>query len=63
MKRALTRKRHRPEEIVAKLRETDEALAQGKSLEDVSNLFIQCNFAPCILEKLGFFYRQDMETC
>ena len=26
MKRAMTRKRHRPEEIVAKLRETDEAL-------------------------------------
>jgi len=36
MKRAMTRKRHRPEEIVAKLRETDEALSQGKSLEDVA---------------------------
>ena len=36
MKRAMTRKRHRPEEIVAKLRETDEALLQGKSLEDVA---------------------------
>ena len=36
MKRAMIRKRHRPEEIVAKLRETDEALAQGKSLEDVA---------------------------
>ena len=32
----MTRKRHRPEEVVAKLREVDEALAQGKSLEDVS---------------------------
>ena len=36
MKRAMTRKRHRPEEIVAKLRETDEALSQGKILEDVA---------------------------
>ena len=36
MKRAMTRKRHRPEEIVAKLRETDEALSQGKTLEDVA---------------------------
>ena len=36
MKRALTRKRHRPEEIVAKLREVDEALSQGKTLEDVA---------------------------
>ncbi len=36
MKRAMIRKRHRPEEIVAKLRETDEALAQGKSLDDVA---------------------------
>ena len=36
MKRAMTRKRHRPEEIVAKLREVDEALSQGKTLEDVS---------------------------
>ena len=36
MKLAMTRKRHRPEEIVAKLRETDEALSQGKSLEDVA---------------------------
>ena len=32
----MTRKRHRPEEIVAKLREADEALSQGKSLEDVA---------------------------
>ena len=36
MKRAMTRKRHRPEEIVAKLREADEALSQGKSLEDIA---------------------------
>ncbi len=36
MKRAMIRKRHRQEEIVAKLRETDEALAQGKSPEDVA---------------------------
>ena len=36
MKRAMTRKHHRPEEIVAKLREVDEALSQGKTLEDVA---------------------------
>ena len=36
MKRAMTRKRHRPEETVAKLREVDEALSQGKTLEDVA---------------------------
>ena len=36
MKRAMTRKRHRPEEIVAKLKEIDEALSQGKTLEDVA---------------------------
>jgi len=36
MKRLMTRKRHRPEEVVAKLREADEAIAQGKSLEDVA---------------------------
>ena len=36
MKRAMTRKRHRPEEIVAKLREVDEALSQGKTLKDVA---------------------------
>ena len=36
MKRAMIRKRHRPEEIVAKLRETDEALAQRKTPEDVA---------------------------
>ena len=39
MKRAMICKRYRPEEIVAKLRETDEALAQGKSLEDVAKSF------------------------
>jgi putative transposase len=38
MKRAMTRKRHRPEEVVAKLREVDEALSQGKILEDVAKL-------------------------
>ena len=32
----MTRKRHRSEEIVAKLREADEALSQGKTLEDVA---------------------------
>ena len=36
MKRAMTRKRHRPEEIMAKLREADEALSQEKTLEDVA---------------------------
>ena len=36
MKRAFTRKRHRPDEIVTKLREVDEALSQGKTLEDVA---------------------------
>ena len=36
MKRAMTRKRHRPEDVVAKLREADEALSQGKTLEDVA---------------------------
>ena len=36
MKRAMIRKRYRPEEIVAKLRETDEALAQRKTPEDVA---------------------------
>ncbi len=37
MKRVMNRERHRPEEMVAKLRETDEALSQGKTLEDVAN--------------------------
>ena len=36
MKRAMTGKRHRPDEVVAKLREADEALSQGKTLEDVA---------------------------
>ena len=36
MKRAMTRTRHRPEEIVAKLREADGVLSQGKSLEYVA---------------------------
>jgi transposase-like protein len=36
MKRAMTSKRHRPEEVVAKLREADEALSRGNSLEDVA---------------------------
>ena len=39
MKRAMTRKRHRPEEVVAKLRETDEALSKRKTLEDVAKSF------------------------
>ena len=36
MKRAMTRKCHKPEEIMAKLREADEALPHGKTLEDVA---------------------------
>ncbi len=36
MKRLMTRKRHRPEEVVAKLREADKAIAQGTALEDVA---------------------------
>ena len=32
MKLAVTRKHHRPEEVVAKLRAADEALSQGKTL-------------------------------
>ena len=36
MKRVMTRKCHRPEEILAKLRKTDEAFDQVKSLEDVA---------------------------
>jgi hypothetical protein len=30
MKRPTNRKRHRPEEVVAKLRQADEALAKGE---------------------------------
>ncbi len=36
MKRVSNRKRHRPQEIVAKLREADEAVAQGQTSEDVA---------------------------
>ena len=36
MKRAMTGKRRRPEEIVAKMRNADEAVTQGKTVEDVS---------------------------
>ena len=36
MKRVSNRKRHRPEEIVSKLREADEAIAQGRTSEDVA---------------------------
>jgi hypothetical protein len=36
MKRVSNRKRHRPEEIVAKLREADEARAQGRTLEELA---------------------------
>ena len=35
MKRS-SRKRHRPEEVVAKLRQADEALAKGMSLAEVA---------------------------
>jgi hypothetical protein len=35
-KLAFPRKRHRLEEIVSKLREADEALWRGKTLEDVA---------------------------
>lgn len=35
-KRAFPRNRHRIEEIVSKLREADEALWRGKTLEDVA---------------------------
>ena len=34
--RSMTRKRHTPEEIMTKLREPDEALTQGKTVEDVA---------------------------
>ena len=36
MKRVSNRKRHRPEEIVAKLREADEAIAKGRTPEGVA---------------------------
>jgi len=35
MKRAMTRKRNRPDEIMAKLSETNMALCQEKTLEDI----------------------------
>jgi putative transposase len=39
MKRAMTKKRNRPEEILAKFRGTDKALPQGKSLQDFAISF------------------------
>ena len=39
MKRAMTKKRNRPEEILAKFGGTDKALPQGKSLQDVAISF------------------------
>ena len=36
MKRSTNRKRHRPEEVVAKLRQADEALAKGRPLAEVA---------------------------
>ena len=36
MKRVSNRKRHRPEEIVSKLREADEAIAHGQTSDDVA---------------------------
>ena len=36
MKRSTNRKRHRPEEVVAKLRQADEALAKGTPIADVA---------------------------
>jgi len=36
MKRLMTRKRHRPEEVVVKLREVDEAGRARNALEDVA---------------------------
>jgi transposase-like protein len=35
MKRPTNRKRHRPEEVVAKLRQADEALAKGVAIAEV----------------------------
>jgi transposase-like protein len=35
MKRPTNRKRHRPEEVVAKLRQADEALAKGVTIAEV----------------------------
>lgn len=36
MKRVMSRKRHRPEEVVAKLRQADEALAKGTPIAEVA---------------------------
>ncbi|MBM3466140.1 MAG: transposase [Armatimonadetes bacterium] len=36
MKRPTSRKRHRPEEVVAKLRQADEALAKGVPIAEVA---------------------------
>ncbi len=36
MKRPTNRKRHRPEEVVAKLRQADEALATGVAIAEVA---------------------------
>jgi transposase-like protein len=36
MKRSTNRKRHRPEEVVAKLRQANEALAKGTPLAEVA---------------------------
>jgi putative transposase len=36
MKRSSNRKRHRPKEVVAKLRQADEALAKGTPIADVA---------------------------
>ena len=36
MKRPTNRKRHRPEEVVAKLRQADEALAKGVAIAEVA---------------------------
>ncbi len=36
MKRSTNRKRHRPEEVVAKLRQADEAMAKGTPLAEVA---------------------------
>ncbi len=36
MKRSTNRKRHRPEEVVAKLRQADEALAKGTPIAEVA---------------------------
>jgi hypothetical protein len=42
MKRSTNRKRHRPEEVVAKLRQADEALAKDTALAGPRLLVEQC---------------------